>query len=154
MTVRWLVGLAAASVLAAGCGGDDGTATTTDVAVDGAWARTSPMGTEFGAVYATIDVPADDRLVAGAVPDTVAGSAELHETMTAEGGDGMSMIPVDSFDAAPDEPLVLEPGGKHLMLIDLVEPLAEGATFPITLTFAEAGDVEVEVTVGDGPPST
>jgi len=47
---------------------------------------------------------------------------------------------------------VLEPIGSHLMLVDLVAPLTAGATFDVTLRFATAGDVEVEVDVRDSAP--
>jgi copper(I)-binding protein len=38
------------------------------------------------------------------------------------------------------------------MLLDLVAPLEMGQTFTITLTFEQAGSVEVPVTVGDAAP--
>ena len=41
----------------------------------------------------------------------------------------------------------LKPGGFHIMLIGLKHPLEEGQRFPLTLIFAKAGEVTVEVTV-------
>nr|WP_255774887.1 copper chaperone PCu(A)C [Halomonas alkalisoli] len=44
-------------------------------------------------------------------------------------------------------------GGYHLMLMDLVAPLREGDSFPLTLTFAERGEIDIHVRVqsaGDG----
>ena len=46
-----------------------------------------------------------------------------------------------------------EPGGLHLMLIGLKEPLVAGKGFPLTLVFREAGEIEVtvEITTGGAP---
>ncbi len=43
--------------------------------------------------------------------------------------------------------MALKPGGYHVMLIELVAPLEVGQTIPVTLTFAEAGTIEVTATV-------
>ena len=59
----------------------------------------------------------------------------------------MKMRPVDAFEIAPGEPQVLRPGGNHIMLIGLTGPLKPGASFPVTLTFAKAGAVTVDVPV-------
>ncbi len=41
----------------------------------------------------------------------------------------------------------LKPGGLHVMFIGLTQVLNEGATFPLTLRFEKAGEVEVDVKV-------
>jgi copper(I)-binding protein len=48
----------------------------------------------------------------------------------------------------------LEPGGYHLMLKKLKEPLKEGDSVPVTLTFEKAGPVDVTLAVaGMGAPA-
>jgi copper(I)-binding protein len=47
----------------------------------------------------------------------------------------------------------LAPGGLHIMLIGLSEPLREDAGFPLTLVFERAGEVTVEVAVERSPPA-
>jgi copper(I)-binding protein len=59
----------------------------------------------------------------------------------------MKMRPVEAIDIAPGQRIALKPGGFHLMLMGLAAPLAEGDSFPVTLTFEKAGSVEVEVKV-------
>ncbi len=49
----------------------------------------------------------------------------------------------------PGGNLELEPGSYHLMLFDLRQPLKKGDKFPLTLTFARAGTLEVSVVVED-----
>ena len=52
-------------------------------------------------------------------------------------------------------PVTLAPGGYHIMLMGLKQPLKQGDTFPITLSFAKAGQLTATVTVqkpGAGMP--
>jgi periplasmic copper chaperone A len=95
------------------------------------------------ALYLVVSTGADDALVAAATP--VAARVELHETTMDEAGT-MTMHPADSFPVAAGEPLTLEPGGRHLMLVD-VDRLEVGDSVEVTLTFAEAGDVTLTVPV-------
>ena len=148
-------------------GGDE----TTSIAVDGAWARTSPAVADAGAVYLVItnDGHTDDALIAASVDASVAAMAEIHETvqaqnqtqaqnqgsMTTMGGAAapmMEMRAVESIAVPAGETVTLEPGGYHVMLLRLVEPLVAGASIDVTLTFEEAGDIEVVAEVRDVAP--
>lgn len=103
-----------------------------------------PVGPN-GAVYMTLtnESDADDRLV-GASTD-VAASVELHETQM-EGG-SMAMQQVDGIAIPAGGEAVLEPGGLHVMLIDVDQGLAEGDTVDLTLSFENAGDQQVTADV-------
>ena len=147
--------LLAASVLAS-CGGSDGASDTTAAATDAVtvtkqWARTSAEGAEMGAAYMHIVVTADDELVGAAVDMSVAMEAQIHE-MVMSGGN-MTMQEVDSIPAKAGEMLELEPGGYHVMLMGLKKPLVTGETISVTLKFAKAGDVVVEVPVQEDAPA-
>ncbi|BBI65277.1 hypothetical protein HSBAA_65830 [Vreelandella sulfidaeris] len=73
-------------------------------------------------------------------------TVELHEMQM--DGDMMQMRHVDEIHVEVGETTTMRPGGGlHLMLIGLAEPLKEGERFPLTLTFAEQGDVDIEVWV-------
>ncbi len=50
------------------------------------------------------------------------------------------------------ETVSLEPGGYHVMLIDLVEPLEIGDEIDVTLEFAEAGETTISVEVTETAP--
>jgi hypothetical protein len=50
-------------------------------------------------------------------------------------------------DVAPHARATFDPGGMHIMLVGLKQPLKEGQTFPLTLNFAKAGKIEVTVPV-------
>ena len=118
-------------------------AQTTQLEVSNAWARATPGKAENGAAYLTIQSPTADRLLSLSSP--VAKKAELH-TMSMEGM-VMKMRPLASLDIPAGQPVTLKPGGDHIMLIGLNGPLREGQSFPLTLTFENAGAREVTVAV-------
>ncbi len=114
------------------------------LSVENAWARATATSAKTGAVYMTIvGHGAPDRLVAVAAP--TAGEAELHQTI--RDGNVMKMRPVDGLPISAGRPITLAPGGYHVMLMDLKQPLREGQSFPLTLTFQKAGTVQTTVTV-------
>ena len=109
------------------------------IEVEQVWSRAAPQG-RVGVLYMTVtDHGAPDRLVGVETP--VAEKAELHESF-AEGG-VMKMRPVAAAPVEPGKPLVLKPGGYHVMLMGLRRTLKEGDEFPATIRFAQAGAVSV-----------
>ena len=58
-----------------------------------------------------------------------------------------SAQPVDLVEIPAGGEVSFEPGGYHVMLLDLAEPLAVGDSLSLVLTFEEAGDVEIEAEV-------
>jgi periplasmic copper chaperone A len=118
-------------------------AQTGQVEIKDAWARATPGKAENGAAYLTIETPAPDKLVAVSSP--AAKKTTLH-TMTMDGG-VMKMRPLDGLDVPANQPVTLKPGGIHIMLQGLNEPLQAGKSFPLTLTFEKAGERKVEVAV-------
>ena len=95
------------------------------------------------ALYLTATSGVSDRLV-GARAE-VAARVELHETTLDEDGT-MGMRSVAGVALLAGEPLVLEPGGYHLMLVD-VDELQVGDTVEVTLVWEEAGEMLVAATV-------
>lgn len=95
------------------------------------------------ALYLTASSGADDRLV-GARTE-VATSIELHETTHDDDGT-TGMRPIAGIPLTPGEPLVLEPGGYHLMLVE-VDELQVGDTVEVTLVWEEAGEMVVAARV-------
>ena len=66
-----------------------------------------------------------------------------------DGGGAMTMQQVESIPLPAGETVRLEPGGYHIMLLELVEPLEEGQTFDLTLEFESSATQTVTVTVQD-----
>jgi hypothetical protein len=75
----------------------------------------------------------------------VAQTIEIH--MTSDEAGMMRMRKIDSVALTPEQPILLEPGGTHFMLLGLTAPLAPDVQFPITLSFAKAGDITASVKV-------
>lgn len=86
-----------------------------------------------------------DRLLAAATP--AAASAEIHITETAD--DVVKMTAAGPLEIPAMGTLEMRPGGYHIMLMGLKEPLSKGAEIEVTLTFEKAGEVVVKVPVGD-----
>ncbi len=144
------------AALAAGCGGEPAELAATD-----AWSRPTPAGATDGVVYLHLTSDTDDSLVGVQVAPEVAAAAELH-TSDASGGGGhqhgaagggvVTMTPVEEVAVAAGATVEFRPGGNHIMLIDLAEPLEAGDTFTATLRFASGRSLPTEVTVADNPP--
>lgn len=169
---RVLVAFAATALLA-GCGGDGGA-----VEVSDAWARTSPSMASAGAAYMEIANAgdSDDALMGAAVDPSIAATVEIHETVTMDadtgemgtdtttgemgtettmgdmGGGMMTMQPVERIDIPAGGSVSLEPGGYHVMFLDLAAPFEAGDSIEITLTFENSGEQVVTAEVRDTNP--
>jgi copper(I)-binding protein len=122
------------------------TMTSAPITVERAWARATPGTITTGGAYMIVidHGTAPDRLIGVATP--IAGKAEVHETTNENGV--MKMRMVDGVTVEPGKSLELKPGGYHVMMTDLKQPLKEGDSFPLTLTFEKAGSIAVTVKVG------
>ena len=110
-----------------------------------AWARASAGMARAGAAFMAIDNTGGeaDRVIAASSP--VSPITELHTHI--KEGEVMRMRQVPDIAVPANDTVMLQPGGLHVMFMKLPEPLQEGQTFPVTLTFEKAGDMTVEVTV-------
>lgn len=108
----------------------------TKVTVTGAFSRATAPTAANGAVFCTLGGGPDELLSAST---TAAERVEMHTVITVDGG-AKRMAPVERIPV----PEVLKPGSYHLMLMGLKQPLVEGGTVTLRLTFAKAG-VQVAV---------
>lgn len=115
-----------------------------DLTIIHAWARPN-LPKRPTAAYMAIanDGETPDRLLSAASPafETI----ELHTVI--KQGDVMKMQPVEAVEVPSDDTASLEPGGHHLMLFGAVQAFKDGESFPMTLTFEDAGPVEITVKV-------
>ena len=111
------------------------------------FARSTPAGAKAGGAYLSIENKGKvaDKLLSASSPK--AGSVELH-TMSMD-GNVMRMRQIPAIDVAPGATVKLAPGGLHIMLQEIKQPLKKGEKFPMTLVFERAGEVKVEVVVED-----
>ena len=108
------------------------------------WTRATARGAPNGAAYMTIESAKPDRLMAAASP--AAERVELHTVV--RDGDVMRMRQVESIELTPGAPTMLKPGGFHVMLLGLRQPLEEGGSVPLRLTFQSGAVVEVSAAIG------
>ena len=119
---------------------------TGGIVVKEPFSRASPGGATTGGAFVTIlnNGQGADRLVSASSP--AAKTVELHETVNENGVMKMQPRP-EGFEIPAGGTLELKPGGKHIMLIDLVAPLEPGNTIEITLNFEKAGPQKIQVPV-------
>ena len=115
------------------------------IVVDHPWARATPAGAKTGAAYMTLinNGSAGDRLLTAATP--VADKIQFHSVSEDNGVSRMREM--HDVAVAPGARVTFSPGGMHVMLVGLKQPLKEGQTFPLNLTFEKAGKVDVTVSV-------
>lgn len=114
------------------------------------WMRPAAQG-ENGAIYFVIHNQGSsaDRLTG--VSSDIAESVEMHESEMS--GDVMQMQPVDSVPLEASAEVRFEPGGLHVMLVNLKKDLKVGDEVEMTLHFANFEDISVKVPVSDMPVS-
>lgn len=116
------------------------------IAVEQAWARATAGSATTGAAFLRIANrgAADDRLLA--VECSASDRATIHSGTRA--GAVMQMRPAaEGLTIAAGTVLDLRPGGDHIMLTGLRQPLRRGETVPLTLIFDKAGRVETQLVV-------
>lgn len=153
MTGKWSLILVVGLSALAGLASCRGSAAGPKIEVEGAWARPSPKMAGAGAAYMVLKNGGNeaDRLLSAET--RVAEAVELHESFMDE-NDVMKMRPVEggAIEVPAGGQVELKPGGLHIMIINLAEPLETGTTIPLALTFEKSGKIEVEVAVSDEPP--
>lgn len=127
-------------------------AASSTVQVSQAWSRPAPQGGN-GAGYAilTNTGPAADTLVAVSSP--VSDRILIHESMIM-GGQAMMHARPGGLPVPAGATVALKPGGWHIMLMGLKQPLKAGDHYPATLTFRKAGKVTVQFSVQTTAPTS
>jgi copper(I)-binding protein len=116
----------------------------TALVAQNAWVRTTP-GADVAAAYLTLRNVSTSAVTVTGVESPSAAHAMIHETKV-EGGQS-KMRPHEQLVVAPGATLKLEPGGLHVMLHDLKQPLTVGQTVPLVFLLAGGGSVQVTAAV-------
>ena len=124
------------------------------VEVSGVWARATVPGQKATGAFMRLMSKNGARLVAASTP--VAGLAEVHEMKLEEGVMRMRALHA-GLELPPGITVELKPGGYHLMLLDLKQPLQKESTIALTLVFQDSKGTEtraeLKVPVGMQPPA-
>jgi len=116
-----------------------GAALASDIEVSSPWVRGTVAGQKATGAFMEVSSKSGLTLVGASSP--IAGVTEIHE-MKMDGGT-MKMRAVPRLDVPAGKPVSLAPGGYHVMLMDLKQPLKKGDTVPLTLQ-VENKDKKIE----------
>ena len=104
---------------------------STGLIISDAWVRATPPGKMMSAGYASIENQSNKAITVFGVSAEAAGHASLHETRIER--DRSTMRPVAQLSIRAGERITLKPGGLHVMLMKLSEPLTDGQSIDICL---------------------
>lgn len=111
-----------------------------------AWVKAAEDG--MTAAFGTITNPGRGELVVVAASSPAAEAVELHESvLEADGSTTMRQVAGFTVPAGGERELV--PGGDHLMLLGLHEPLEPGEEVVVRLELADGSHLEVTAPVKD-----
>ena len=125
-----------------------------EIEVENVWGRNSPMAAQNGAFYMNItNNSGEDDELTGAMADAC-GAVELHEMYMKENDVmGMREVPEGTIPLADGETVELKVGGLHVMCIDKQAEFNIGDEIPLTLEFANAGEMELMVEIRESETS-
>ena len=139
----WLAAVGATFLFA---GAPDAFADANALKIDQAWARPAAIGRTTAVYFSISNTGPADKLLA--VTADVAAHAGLHKSSLDDKG-VMTMTSIQGLDVPAGATVTLSPGGYHVMLMDLKQPLKVGDHFALMLSFEKAGMMSVTVPVKD-----
>ncbi|WPL19833.1 hypothetical protein Thiowin_04980 [Thiorhodovibrio winogradskyi] len=138
----WLLGMAMSAPVALGADADDATEARAPIPlVRDAYARAVPPGQGNSAAFMRIINPSAKALALVGASSSVARVVELHTHAREDGM--MKMRRVERIEIPAKSEVVLQPGGLHLMLIELKQSLAPNDLVDLRLLFDNGSATEV-----------
>ncbi len=116
-----------------------------DIEIDGFWLRESIPGQPHGAGFGMLrnNTEFDAFLIGGSI--SVAEDVEIHQHIIE--GEQMRMEQIEALMLPAQTDVQLQPGGYHVMLMNLKQPLVVGDIYELTLIFSDGVTLTVEVPV-------
>jgi copper(I)-binding protein len=118
--------------------------------VSAAWSRPAAAGTT-GAGFLTLANPGKTADALVAVESPVARKVEMHRSVMKAGVSSMQKL--ERLDLPAGGRVTFAPGGLHLMLLGLKQPLKTGDKAPATLVFASGARVATQFEVRVAAPA-
>ncbi len=132
--------LAAALLSALSC-----TAFGAGVSVGDPYARAVPPGQPNSAVFMSLENQSGQGQALVGAESNVSEIVELHTHVEEDGM--MRMRQIEKIEVPAGETVTLKPGGLHVMLIGLKQPLDAGDVVDLTLVFADGSRSSVQAPV-------
>lgn len=115
------------------------------ISIEGAWARPAAAGRMSAGYFLITNFEQVNDTLTG-VSSGAAELTEIHESYEQEGG-MMGMREVPELEIPAGSTVSFEPGGLHIMFIQLTESLEEDDEVEITFHFANQDDLTVSLPV-------
>ena len=128
-------------LLVVGCGQEH---TGDPIVVRDAWVREPPPRSP-AAGYLVIENRGGDPIALVAVATEAAAQAEIH--VMEHRDDRMTMRQVSELQIPAGEEVALKPGGTHLMLMELRQPLRDGDEVELVLRFGDGTERRIQMPV-------
>ena len=100
------------------------------------------------AAFVTLHNASDADVHVVSATTTMSPMTQLHEMVDQDGTMVMKEA-ADGLTIPADGTLQLEPGGFHLMVMDLASDVVVGQTYSVTITFADDSEVTFDVIAKD-----
>ncbi len=110
------------------------------VSVEDAWVKSAEEG--MSAAFGTLENSGDTDVVVVGATTTASPMIELHETVENASGEMIMQAKDGGFVIPAGDHLHLEPGGNHIMLMGLSQPIAAGDEITFTLEFEDGSTLE------------
>lgn len=117
------------------------------VTVEDAWVKAAESG--MSAAFGTLENTGTSEVVVTSVSSPTSPALELHETVDDGAGQMVMREREGGFAIPAGGSLVLEPGGNHIMLMELTDPLLAGDEVTFTLTFSDDSQRDFTAPVKD-----
>lgn len=121
-----------------------------DVSIEQPFARATPPGQPNSAAFMQLSNKGEATALVAA-HSSVANVVELHTHIHDEGV--MRMRKIEQIELPAGATTLLEPGGLHVMLIDLKQPLQDGSRIDLTLEYADGSMQQIEIPVQMAMPA-
>lgn len=116
-----------------------------DLGISDGWVRESIPGQDRSAAYLRLTNSSGQDCRLTAVESPAAGRVEIHEHRHREGR--MQMRRLEALTLPAGETVVFQPGGLHLMLLDLNRPLKSGERVSFSFDAGACGSPDAELVV-------
>jgi copper(I)-binding protein len=116
------------------------------------WVRAMPPGAQVTAAYGKLMNHGNEAVEISGLSSSVSGETQMHDVIAA--GDQRRMVQLMSVEIAPHETLIFEPGGRHIMLLDISNPPAERSVVEICALSAAGTQACAEAAVERQAPAS
>lgn len=118
------------------------------ITIKNAWVRPANVGQSRAVYFQLVNEGLTSDGLVGAA--SLIATAELHQTIEMEDG-VIGMIPLNRVDIPAQSEVELTPGGRHIMLINLTQPITVGENVSLTLNFEHGSNIVFEAEVRSLP---